>query len=438
MRVLKDRILAQKGLLLRQSRLRWAVALSALPLFGVVAAFGIAPQTKTDDVQVHTVIQALDFPRIVNTTEHEASFWHEEHVRRGDTIASLLARLNVNDKQANQYLISSKDVQSLYHLTPDNRIQTLTSESGKLVALRYAPGNGKRLIVERDGDRFRAKQVSLDPERQVVMKTAEINSSLFAATDAVGLPDTVAMQITDIFSSEIDFHRDLRRGDRCTVVYEEFLSEGSAVKTGKVLAAEFENLGNRYQAVFYRDADGNEGYYTPRGHNLRKAFLRSPLEFSRISSGFTKLRFHPILKLWRSHKGVDYAAAAGTKVKAASDSSVEFAGKKGGYGNVVVLRHRNRYETVYGHLSRFARGLHVGQKIKQGEVIGYVGMTGLATGPHLHYEFLVNGVQTNPLKVATPGGPPITAKLRAAFVGSTTPLIQRMELMRESKLARFD
>jgi len=438
MRILRGVILARNGPLLKQSRLRWVVALSALPLLSVVAAFGIVQQTKTDNIQTHAVTQYLPLPETINISERNATFWHEEHIQRGDTITSLLARLKINDKQAIQYLLSSKDVRLLYHLTPDNRVQTLITEGGKLMALRYALGNGKRLIVKRDGDRFYAKQVLLKPKRRIVMKSAEIHSSLFAATDSIGLPDAVAMQITNIFSGEIDFHRDLRRGDRFTVVYEEFLSEGGTVKIGMVLASEFINKRNRYQAIFFRNASGRAGYYTPQGQNLRKTFLRSPLKFSRISSHFAKRRLHPILKIWRSHRGIDYAATTGTKVRATADGTVIFSGEKGGYGKVVMLRHKNGYKTVYGHFSAFARGLRVGQKVKQGKTIGYVGMSGLATGPHLHYEFLVNGVQTNPLKITSPKGPPITAKLRTVFNNSATPLIRRMEMMRKIKLARFD
>lgn len=424
---------------LRQTRVRWIVALLSLPLFGVVAAFGLAPQTQFENVEVRTVVQQLEVPELIrNPVPDSTLFWREEAVQRGDTISQILTRLRVNDREASKYLLSSREVQSLYHLVPENRIQAKTTEDGKLLSLRYALPNGNRLVIDRTEDGFHAKQIPLKSDRRIVVKSAEIDSSLFAATDEANIPDPIATQVADIFSSEIDFHRDLRGGDRFTVVYEEFQSEEGPLKSGKVLACEFINQGETYQAVYFKDVDGSEGYFTPKGQSLRKAFLRSPLEFSRISSGFTKLRFHPILKLWRSHKGVDYAAASGTKVKATADSTVAFAGTKGGYGKVIMLNHRNKYQTVYGHLSGFAKGIRVGQKVKQGDVIGYVGMTGLATGPHLHYEFLVNGIQTNPLKVAMPSGFPITGKQKIAFYRDTDPLMRRIDLMRVSKLAKFD
>jgi murein DD-endopeptidase MepM/ murein hydrolase activator NlpD len=270
------------------------------------------------------------------------------------------------------------------------------------------------------------------------MKSGDIRSSLFAATDAARLTDGVADQIADIFSTDIDFHKDLRRGDKFTVVYEMFYDAGEPVKSGKVLAAEFINAGKAYQAVWFQHNDGQGAYYTPEGKNIKKTFLRSPLEFSRVTSGFTMGRFHPILQRWRAHTGVDYGAPTGTGVKATADGIVEFAGVKGGYGNAVILRHQGKYTTLYGHLSAFGRGVHAGARVSQGDVIGYVGSTGLATGPHLHYEFRINDVYQDPLKVAMPDAPPITADRRAAFDAVAQPLAMRLGLLRNTNLARLD
>ena len=253
------------------------------------------------------------------------------------------------------------------------------------------------------------------------MRSGEIRSSLFAATDAANLPDAVAIQIADIFSTDIDFHRDLRRGDRFTVVYETFYDQGERLRTGRVLAAEFVNNGKVYQAVWFQHGENEGGYYTLDGKNIRKAFLRSPLEFSRITSGFTNARFHPVLQEWRAHRGIDYGAPTGTRVKATGDGIVEFAGRQGGYGNLVVLRHQSQYTTWYGHLSGLAKGMRKGARVAQGEVIGYVGSTGLATGPHLHYEFRINNVHQNPLRVVMPSAPPITAEQRPAFDAAAAP-----------------
>jgi murein DD-endopeptidase MepM/ murein hydrolase activator NlpD len=271
------------------------------------------------------------------------------------------------------------------------------------------------------------------------MKTGEIRSSLFAAADAVNLSDAVAMQLADVFSTDIDFHRDLRKGDRFTVVYEVFYHQGQPVKSGRVLAAEFINQGKVHRAIYFQNAEGEGGYYTADGKNIRKAFLRSPIEFSRITSGFTHARFHPILKEWRAHKGIDYGAPAGTRVRATADGVIDFASRhQGGYGNLVVLRHQSKFTTWYGHLSGFANGIRKGGRVAQGDVIGYVGATGLATGPHLHYEFRINDVHQNPLRVAMPEAPPITSENQAVFAATAEPLALRLELLRGVNLARLD
>ena len=295
------------------------------------------------------------------------------------------------------------------------------------------------LSVTRQGDGLAVSEQPLQFERRVLMKSGDIRSSLFAATDAAGLADSIAIQVADIFSTDIDFHRDLRRGDRFSVVYEMFYDQGSPVRAGRVLAAEFINVGRLYRAVWFQYAEGQGGYYTPDGRNIRKAFLRSPLEFSRISSGFTNARFHPILQKWRAHKGIDYAAPSGTRVKATGDGVVEFAGRhQAGYGNVVVLRHQSKFTTWYGHLSGFAKGMRKGARVAQGETVGFVGATGLATGPHLHYEFRINDVHQNPLRVALPAAPPIGPEQKPAFDAAAAPLAQRLALLRSTNIARLD
>lgn len=435
----KGVILAQKARQQeRKIRLRWLVAASALPLFGVVAAFGIAPQTDPRPIAIHTVIENLDLPHVAQLDSAQDEFWHEERIQRGDTVASLLARLSVNDEAALNFLRSAKDAKTLYQLAPGRTIRAKTTEQGQLLALRYISGGNVMLAVDRQGDEFRSSEQPVALEPRISMKSGEIHNSLFGATDAANVPDNVAVQLADIFSSDIDFHLDLRKGDRFTVVYETFYSNGDPVKTGRVLAAEFTNRGKTYRAVYFQDPQGHGDYYTPDGKNLRKAFLRSPLEFSRISSGFTMARFHPILQTWRAHKGVDYAAPIGTRVKATSDATVAFVGKQNGYGNLIVLQHRGNYSTAYGHLSAFAKGLHKGSKVSQGDVIGYVGMTGMATGPHLHYEFRVAGVQRDPLTVAMPVAFPIAPQYKTAFTSAERPLLTRLELLRGTNMASLD
>lgn len=422
----------------RKIPLRWLVAISALPLFGVVAAFGIAPDTDVQHIPVQTVVESLALPTPTSAANENLSFWREERIQRGDTVAGLLSRLNVNSDDIQAFLSEAKHAQALRQLKPGKTIQAQTTENGELLSFRYHYGGETMLLVEKQGNQFKASEQPLPLERQEVMKSGQIRSSLFAATDDANMPDAVAMQMADIFSTDIDFHRDLQRGDKFTVVYEAFYHKGELVKTGHILAAEFVNSGKAYRAVYYKDHEGRGGYYTADGKNLRKAFLRSPLEFSRISSGFSSARYHPVLKEWRAHKGVDYAAPTGTRVKATADGSVSFVGRQNGYGNIIVLKHQGNYETVYGHLSGFAKGLRKGQHVSQGDVIGFVGMTGLATGPHLHYEFKVAGVQRNPLSIEVPVAFPIAANMKGEFNRVTQPFVARLELLRGTNLAALD
>ena len=432
-------ILAQKlARLLPGSRLFRVAAMLVLPFIGVVAAFGIAPDTVTEPVTRMQVVQDLALPAApLPVVIGEAGYWREDRILRGDTLAELLARLGANDDAALQFLRNTRTARTLYQLAPGKTVRANVAGDGRLLALRYQTG-GKVLNVERQGDGFSVSEVPVELERRVMMKSGEIRSSLFAATDAAGLSDAVAIQVADIFSTDIDFHRDLRRGDHFSVVYEMFYDRGEPVRSGRVLAAEFINVGRLYRAVYFQYSEEHGGYYTPDGRNIRKAFLRSPLEFSRISSGFSN-RFHPILQQWRAHKGIDYAAPTGTRVKATGDGVVEHAGRhSGGYGNLVVLRHQSKYTTWYGHLSSFAKGMRKGARVAQGEVIGYVGATGLATGPHLHYEFRINDVHQNPLRVVLPAAPPISPDLKPAFDAAAAPLSQQLMLLRNTQLSRLD
>jgi murein DD-endopeptidase MepM/ murein hydrolase activator NlpD len=418
-------------------RQRFAAALVTLPCFGVVAAFGIAPDTLVEKPTFSNVVEELRLPALTPAAGGENQFTRDERIKRGDTVASLLARLQVDDPETLQLLRSHKDAKGLYQLIPGKTMRVTATADGKLVSLHYLNA-GNVLSVDRTTNAVMVKQEPAQLERRVLMKSAEIRHSLFGATDAADLSDAVAMQIADIFSTDIDFHRDLRKGDRFSVVYEIFYDHGEPVKSGRVLAAEFINQGKAYQAVYFNYAENEGGYYTPDGKNLRKQFLRSPLEFSRITSGFSKSRFHPVLQSWRAHTGIDYGAPSGTRVKATGDGVVEFTGRQGGYGNVVVLRHQTKYTTWYGHLAGIAKGLRKGHRVAQGEIIGYVGATGLATGPHLHYEFRINNVHQNPLRVAMPAAPPITPEQKPKFEQAAKLYAARLELLRTTTLARLD
>lgn len=436
----KDEILSQNpSLKVRRTRQHWPLVVAALPFFGVVAAFGIAPDTVPEPIELQHVVEDIALPAAPSAGTHEIGrYWREERIQRGDTVASVLARLNVNDPAASAYLLQAKDVRSLYQLIPGRSIRVVSTEGGGLESLSYVNTDGRRLHVKRSESGFSASEEVPPTEQWVMQGSGEIETSLFAATDIAGVPEMVAVQLAEIFSSDVDFHRDLRRGDRFSVTYEALAADGEFVGFGRVLSAEFVNQGNVFRAVYFRDGQGRSGYYTPDGRNMRKAFLRSPIEFSRVTSGFSNSRFHPVLKTWRAHKGIDYGAPIGTRVRATADGYVTFAGRKGGYGNVVTVRHPNGYTTLYAHLSGIAQGVRQGRRVVQGEVVGSVGSTGLATGPHLHYEFHVNGVHQNPMRLAMPPGPPVTALLRAEFEDAARPLFARLDMLRDTNLARLD
>jgi murein DD-endopeptidase MepM/ murein hydrolase activator NlpD len=417
---------------------RMLALLIVLPFMGVVAAFGISPDTITEVPPVARVVEDVPLPGLEVARDAGEGYWLEERIQRGDTFATLLERLQVDDPEAAQALRGNANTRLLYQMVPGRTVRAKVTAEGRLLALRHLAGE-KLLAVDRAGDTFSVATQPAQLETRTVMRTGEIRSSLFAAADAANLSDAVAMQVADIFSTDIDFHRDLRRGDRFSVVYEAFYHQGEPVKSGRVLAAEFVNQGKTHRAIYFQNAEGSGGYYTADGRNMRKAFLRSPIEFSRITSGFSHARFHPILKQWRAHKGIDYGAPAGTRIRATADGVVQFAGwNQGGYGNLVVLRHQSKYTTWYGHLSGFAPGVRKGSRVSQGDVIGYVGATGLATGPHLHYEFRINDVHQNPLRVAMPEAPPITGDSRVAFAAVAEPMVLRLDLVRGINLARLD
>ena len=435
----KEAILAQKQAPeIKIIPLRWLVILSTLPLFGMAVAFGIAPATDARPVELKTVIENLALPQADVLNQNNNAYWRNARVQRGDTIASILNRLQIDDAAAVSFLRSAKDAKTLYQLVPGRSIRAQTTESGALIALRYIAADSTQLSVDRVGDEFKASEQAVQLDTRIVMKSGEIRSSLFGATDAAGVPDAISTQMAEVFSSEIDFHLDLRKGDRFSVVYEMLYHKGEPVKTGRVLATQFINQGKSYQAVYFKDREGHEGYYTPEGNNLRKAFLRSPLEFSRITSGFTTARFHPILKTWRAHKGVDYGAPTGTRVRVTADGVVAVAGNHSGYGNLIVIQHQANFSTAYGHLSAFAKGLHKGSHVRQGDVIGYVGATGMATGPHLHYEFRVAGVQRNPLTIPMPQSFPIAQRYKNDFFAAVHPLSTRLELLRSFNIASVE
>ena len=290
-------------------------------------------------------------------------------------------------------------------------------------------GSTDSLVISRGEHGFESHQLHEANQRQIEMRSGEITSSLYGSTDAAGVPDQVASQIAEIFSGEIDFYRDLHRGDRFRVVYETYGHDGMVAHTGRVMAVEFVAGGKVHQAVWYQPHGESGSYYGFDGRSMRRAFLKAPLQFTRISSVFGG-REHPILKIWKWHTGVDYAAPTGTPIRATADGVVKFVGQQTGYGNAIELKHQGVYSTLYGHMSAFAHGIKAGQTVTQGQVIGYVGMTGWATGPHLHYEFRIAGVAHDPLHVAMPDSVPIAHDQLASFHAQIAPIDSAISRLR--------
>jgi murein DD-endopeptidase MepM/ murein hydrolase activator NlpD len=343
-------------------------------------------------------------------------------VGRNDTLDAIFRRmaLDMADLAAIRHLPGIR--QSLDFLRPGDAIK-LTHSDGEIRALTRKVSETQTLQVVREDAGFAAKMIDNPVETRIRTATATIDSSLFQAAEAADISDIVALKLANVFAWDIDFVLDIREGDRFTVVYEQIYQDGKYLHDGEVLAAEFVNSGKMYRAVRFVTDAGSAGYYTPDGLAMRKAFLRAPVEFTRVSSVFNPHRLHPILNRIRGHMGTDYAAPMGTPVHASGDARVSFVGQRNGYGNAVVLAHSNSVSTLYGHMSRFAKHIRAGTRVQQGDVIGYVGMTGLATGPHLHYEYLVNGVHKNPQTVHLAGAEPLHAEMLQKFRQLTAPLL---------------
>jgi len=434
-----------------------AAAVATVLTLAAVTAFGVAPIREAELPALETVVESLE----LRTETAATNFWTEtaatnggfvqtERVRRGETVASLLERLGAADAQLLSFVATDPVARSLLQLQAGRSVTAGIDADGRVEWLQYRHGklvdNGHesagRLTIRRDGDTLEAIDEPAPLERQTEMASVVINSSLFAATDAAGIPDSIASKVADILDGEIDFRRDLRRGAQLQIAFETIREADSldAPISTRVLAVRLINDGKRHEAVWFERGDGGRGeFFTFDGRSLRKAFLRNPLEFSRVSSGFTNRRAHPLDGDIRAHKGVDFAAPSGTPVRASGDGVVEFAGNQRGYGNVVVLQHRNGISTLYAHLRGFASGLSKGARVEQGELIGYVGMTGWATGPHLHYEFMVNGRNVNPMTIAMADSEPLAPQEQARFLTQAAAIdLQMAQLDPLRVAARFE
>jgi murein DD-endopeptidase MepM/ murein hydrolase activator NlpD len=348
-------------------------------------------------------------------------------VRSGDSLSVIFKREGLSSRDIHRLVTSEPLGKRLKNIFPGQEMTFTRAEDGSLVKLAYTPTALQTLEFERVGNGFNGQELIVKPERSTAYKHGLINQSLFLASQGVGLPDSMTMRLAQIFQWDIDFVLDIRRGDEFHVVYEELYVGEEFVGFGDILAAEFVNQGRSHQAIRYTDAEGRTDYYGPEGRSMRQAFLRAPVEFSRISSNFNLRRVHPLFNRAAPHRGIDYAAPTGTPVLASGDGRVVTASRTEPNGNYVVIQHGERFVTKYLHLSKFGRGIKSGTRVKQGQIIGYVGATGWATGPHLHYEFLVNGVHQNPRTVKLPNAEPIPAKELPLFNQRAKPLLALLE-----------
>jgi murein DD-endopeptidase MepM/ murein hydrolase activator NlpD len=362
------------------------------------------------------------------------SEWTRVVVARGQTLSDIFDQFHLSPQDWLSILKLGGDCAQLKRLRSGDVLRLRISD-GELQELVYPLDELHTLNVRREERGFDATTLTAAVEHRTATADGTVQDSLFNDGRKAGLSDRLILEFADIFGYDIDFAQDLQVGDRFSVVYEQLYKDGKKLRDGDILAAEFVNQGRVYRAIRYVAPDGTSAYYTPTGQSLRKAFIRTPVDFTRISSGFSLHRWHPILNRMRAHMGTDYAAPIGTPVHAAGNGRIEFMGRRGGYGNMIILRHGPKYETVYGHLSRFRRGLHAGSKVEQGEVIAYVGMTGLATGPHLHYEFRVNGIPVNPVTVTLPRANPLPPQQLAAFRTAAAPLLAALDQINAHALA---
>ncbi|MBX9755074.1 MAG: peptidoglycan DD-metalloendopeptidase family protein [Pseudomonadaceae bacterium] len=356
-------------------------------------------------------------------------------VSNGDTLSTVFAKVGLTTNDLHEAVNSSKDAKSFSNLNVGQVLEFDLSASGQLKRLQSKLSDLESISLDKTAQGYAFKRELIKPDLRATYTRGVINSSLSQSAQRAGLSHSLTMDMASVFGYDIDFSEDIREGDEFELVYEQKVIKDKAVGTGNILSARFTNRGKTFTAVRYTNKQGSTSYYTAEGNSMRKAFIRSPVDFARISSGFSMGRMHPILNKIRAHKGIDYAAPRGTPIKAAGDGRVLLAGRQSGYGNVVIIQHGNSYKTLYGHMQGFAKNVRTGSSVKQGQVIGYIGTTGLSTGPHLHYEFQVNGRHVNPLSIKTAMADPIGGADKQRFIQQSKPLMARMDQEKSSMLA---
>lgn len=423
---------------------RLASALAAALSIATLTAFAVAPLTEEPLPPSLRVVEPLPMSPLPLATE--GNFLRQAIISPGESLGSLLRKLGDQDRDLMDFVRIDPTARKLLRLRPGTAVRAEVDGQNRIQALSYPLNSGAeadqsaiRLELVRNNESWQAQVVPMLMDRTLVTRIATINSSLYAAADQAGIPDSISTRIPEVFGSDMDFHRDVRKGDKLRVVYELFSNPETIAdgEPGKLLAVEYIGQEKRLEAVWFERDDGEGDYFNFDGQTLRKTFLRAPIEFTRISSGFTLGRRHPVLRDWRAHKGIDYVAPAGTKIRAVGDGQVEYVGVQRGYGRVVIVKHDKDRSTLYAHMSKFAPNVKDGSRVNRGEVIGYVGQTGWATGPHLHFEFLVNGEPNDPAAVMPPPEAPLSVQAQLRFQESTGELLRRIR-WEDNRVAAFE
>ncbi|TAN04009.1 MAG: peptidase M23 [Rhodanobacteraceae bacterium] len=428
----------------RWSREGWilgggALLLLLLTLLGIPSWANIIHHDAVKPVSRETLALRLP-PAPKETAPSAVPTWKTVEVQPGQTLSEIFQAQGLSGNDLAAVMASGKNTGALKTLHPGDQIEFLIGSKGQLEGFRYSADAATQVTLTAQADGSLKSRVSTLPiQRRVHFAHGVVEGSLFAAGEKAGLSETMVLKLADVFKYDIDFIKDLKKGDRFTVVYDDLYRNGKYSGAGNILAAEFINNGHKYTAYRFKQPDGEVAYFSQDGRPLRKALLRTPVSFTRISSTFG-MRKDPVLGFTRLHKGVDYAAPIGTPIHAAGDGVITVRGWVHGFGNFVAIKNTPQFTTEYGHMSRFAKGLHVGSHVTQGEVIGYVGETGFATGPHLHYQVMDDGRAVNPLTVTMPKPQPLSGKLMADFKAQSAPMVARIQMIDNNaqRLARVD
>ncbi len=395
-------------------------------------------------VHLQSDVLTLKLPKALQVSDIERpsiiklnSTWQSIEVKKGDNLSQIFDSLKLPPQQLAKLVSADKKRGKFLNALRPKQTIRFQIENDHLMAMHHIESKTRSTLYRYDSrsDSYGVLHAEKEIEKRITHTSGLIENSFYATGLKSGLSDKIIMELVAVFGWDIDFALDIRSGDSFTVLYEERYLDGEKLSDGEIIAAEFINQGRKVTALRHIDKHGHGNYYTPEGYSLRKAFIRSPVDFRRISSKFQRSRYHPVLGKKRPHRGVDYAAATGTPIKASGDGKVIFKGKKGGYGKTIIIQHGGKFTTLYGHMSAYKRGMKRGKRVKQGQIIGYVGKSGLATGPHLHYEFRVNGVHRNPLTVKFPNASPLKKSYRVAFKEQAEGLQALIELYRNTAIA---